>query len=103
MSARSRRPGSGKPPAPDLEALAGALAALPRAAPPPRAPRPDSKRLAVERLREPLRQAQARGYSIVALAAILTRAGLAIRASTLGQYLGPGRAGRARPADESGG
>ena len=58
MSARSRRPGSGKPRAPDLQALAGALAALPPAAPGPRAPRPDTKRFSVERLREPLRQAQ---------------------------------------------
>lgn len=93
MNARSRRPGSGKPRAPDLEALAGAIAALPPAAPGPRAPRPDTKRFAVERLREPLRQAQARGYSVVELAAILTRAGLAIHASTLGQYLGPARSG----------
>lgn len=89
MSARSRRPGSGKPRAPDLQALAGALAALPPAAPGPRAPRPDTKRFAVERLR----QAQARGYSVVELAAILTRAGLAIHASTLSQYLGPARSG----------
>ena len=93
MSTPYRRPQSRKPRAPDLDALTRTLAALPVAAPGPRPPRTDTKRFAIERLREPLRQAQAQGYSLAQLAAILTRAGLTVHASTLRQYLGPVRSG----------
>ena len=56
---------------------------------PPRA-RTDTKRYLIERLRGPLRQAMTqRGYSFAELAAVLTRAGLTVHASTLRQYLGP--------------
>ena len=93
MNTPYRRSGSKKPRAPDLDALTRTLAALPVAAPEPRPPRTDTKRFTVERLREPLRQALAQGYSFARLAAILTRAGLTIHASTLRHYLGPVRSG----------
>ena len=61
MSTQYRRSGSKKRRAPDLDALSRTLAALPVAAPEPRPPRTDTKRYVVERLREPLREAQAQG------------------------------------------
>ena len=94
MSTPYRYSGSkNKPRAPDLEALSRTLVTLPVASPEPRAPRTDTQRYVVERLRKPLRQALAQGYSFARLAAILTRAGLTIHASTLRHYLGPVRSG----------
>ena len=77
----------------DFAGVARELAGLPVAAPEPRPPRTDTQRYVVERLREPLREAQAQGYSLARLAAILTGAGLTIHASTLRHYLGPVRSG----------
>jgi hypothetical protein len=89
MSTHYRRSGSKKPRAPDLDALSRTLATLP--SPEPRAPRTDTQRSVVERLREPLRQALAQGYSFARLAEILARAGLTVQASTLRHSLGPVR------------
>ena len=88
---RHRRSGSKKPRAPDLDTLSRTLATLPVPSPEPRAPRTDTQRYVVERLREPLRQALAQGYSLARLAEILTRAGLTLHTSTLRHYLGPVR------------
>jgi len=77
----------------DWDALSRTLAPLPVAAPEARAPRTDTQRSAVERLREPLRQARVQGCSFARRAAILTRAGSTLHASTLRHSLGPVRSG----------
>jgi hypothetical protein len=77
----------------DLAGVVRELAALPVAAPDPRAPRAprtDTKRYLIERLRESLFDAMVnRHQSPEALAELLGRWGIAIRPTTLRRYLGP--------------
>jgi len=87
MANKKIRKTTGRPPELEVERLERVIGELPTI--PPRA-RTDTKRYLIERLRGPLRQAMTqRGYSCAALAAVLTRAGLTVHASTLRQYLGP--------------
>jgi hypothetical protein len=82
MSTQYRRPRSKKRRAPDFETLSRELAGLPVAPPDPlgpHAPRKNTKRYVVERLREPLIEAARRQHTMEGLAAFLGRRGIAIR------------------------
>jgi hypothetical protein len=89
MNTQYRRSGSKKRRAPDFEALSRELAGLPVAPPEPPAPRKNTKRYLVERLREPLIEAARRQHTMEDLAAFLGRRGIPIRPATLRRYLGP--------------